>query len=155
MPFFNEPKSPAYMSEPFKDPAVVRWTEKIGAQDGFIVVAPEYNRSLGGEMKNAFDWVYREWTHKAVGFVGYGSVGGARAVEHMRLIAVELEMAPAKHAVHLPISVYMSMMELDAPVDPALFAPVEPAAEKMLGDLIWWTSALKAARDKGVIAEAA
>ena len=80
-------------------------------------------------MKNAFDWVYSEWGQKAIGFVGYGSTGGARAIEHMRLIAIELQMAPVRHAVHLPVDLYLSMMKEEAPVDPALFAPVQKAAD--------------------------
>jgi len=67
-------------------------------------------------MKNAFDWVYKEWNQKAIGFVGYGSVGGGRAIEHMRTIAVELQMAPVRQAVHLPVDVYLSMMKDEAPV---------------------------------------
>lgn len=155
MPFFDQPVSPGYITEPYENEVVARWTKKIDAQDGFIVVAPEYNRSAGGEMKNAFDWVYNQWAQKAIGFVGYGSVGGARSVEHMRLIAIELQMGPVKHAVHLPIDVYLSMMKLEAPVDPALFAPVQKAADTMLDQLIWWTGALKAARGKEAVAKAA
>ena len=101
LPNFDQPMSPAWISEPFPQENVARWTKAIGAQDGFIILAPEYNRSLGGAMKNAFDWVYREWNRKAVAFVGYGSTGGARAVEHMRNIAVELQMAPVRQGVHI------------------------------------------------------
>ena len=106
-------------------------------------------------MKNAFDWVYREWNRKAIGFVGYGSVGGARAVEHMRLIAVELQMAPVRQGVHLPMDLYMAMMGEQAPVDPALFAPVQQTADTMLDQVVWWSAALKAARDRDEMAEAA
>ena len=155
LPFFDQPMSPSYATEPFKNEAVARWTKKIGAQDGFVVVAPEYNHSVGGEMKNAFDWVYREWTQKPIGFVGYGNAGGARGVEQMRLIAIELQMAPVRSAVHLPLDVYLSMMKLEAPVDPTLFAPVQQAADTMLDQLVWWTRALKDAREREVAAKAA
>ncbi|MCB1497191.1 MAG: NAD(P)H-dependent oxidoreductase [Bauldia sp.] len=155
LPFFNKAMAPGYIKEPYGDEAVARWTQAIGAQDGFVVVAPEYNRSVGGEMKNAFDWVYREWNRKAAGFVAYGSVGGARAVEHMRLIAIELQMAPIRHGVHLPMDLYMSMVGEEAPVDPALFAPVRQMADTMLDQLVWWTGALKEARDRDEVAEAA
>ena len=84
LPNFDEAVSPAWTPEPFKQETVARWTKAVGAEDGFVIVAPEYNRSLSGAMKNAFDWVYPEWNRKAVGFVGYGSTGGARAIEHMR-----------------------------------------------------------------------
>ena len=155
LPFFDQPVSPGWISEPYKDETVARWTKKIAAQDGFVIVAPEYNRSVGGEMKNAFDWVYREWNQKAVGFVAYGSVGGARAVENMRLIAVELQMAPVRHGVHLPMDLYFSMMKDEAPVDPARFAPVQQAADAMLNDVIWWSRALKVAREATAEAKAA
>src|SRR5262249_6248089 len=146
LPFFDEPVSPSWTTEPFKNEAVVRWTTKIAAQDGFIVVAPEYNRSVAGVMKNAFDWVYREWNRKAIGFVGYGSVGGGRAIEHMRAIAIELQMAPVRQAVHIPVELYLSIMKDEAPVDPARFQPVQQAADAMIDQLLWWAGALKDAR---------
>ncbi len=155
MPFFDQSVPPGWITEPYRHDAVARWTAKIAAQDGFIVVAPEYNRSVGGEMKNAFDWVYKEWNQKAIGFVGYGSVGGGRAIEHMRLIAVELQMVPIRAAVHLPVDLYLSMMKEEAPVDPAQFAPVQQAADTMIDQLIWWAGALKAARQGEATAEAA
>lgn len=155
MPLFDQPVSPGWISEPYKNEAVARWTKAIGAQDAYIVVAPEYNRAVGGAMKNAFDWVYKEWNQKAIGFVGYGSVGGARAVEQMRLIAIELQMAPVRQAVHLPWDVYMSMAKEAAPVDPALFAPVQQSADAMLDQLVWWGNALKAARGRTALAAAA
>jgi NAD(P)H-dependent FMN reductase len=147
LPLFDEPVSPGWISEPYQHEVVARWTKKIGAQDGFVVVAPEYNRSVGGAMKNAFDWVYKEWNQKPIGFVGYGAIGGGRAIEHMRAIAIELQMAPIRQAVHLPIDLYMSMMRDEAPVDPARFQPVQQAADTMIDQLIWWGTALKTARE--------
>ena len=110
-------------------------------------MAPEYNRSVAGVMKNAFDWVYKEWNRKAIGFVGYGAVGGGRAIEHMRTIAIELQLAPVRQAVHLPADVYMSMMKEEAPVDAARFQPVQQAADGMIDQLLWWAGALKGARE--------
>lgn len=144
---FDSPMSPAWISEPFPQENVARWTKAVGAQDGFIVVAPEYNRSLGGAMKNAFDWVYPEWNKKAIGFVGYGSTGGARAVEHMRNIAVELQMAPIRQGVHIMWELMAPLMQEQAPVDPARFAPVQQSADAMIDQLVWWSSALKVARE--------
>ena len=147
LPFFDEPVSPGWITEPYRNEAVARWTKKIAAQDGFIVVAPEYNRSVAGVMKNAFDWVYNEWNRKAIGFVGYGGVGGGRAIEHMRAISVELQMAPVRQAVHLPMDVYFSMMNDEAPVDAARFQPVQQAADTMIDQVLWWAGALKDARE--------
>jgi NAD(P)H-dependent FMN reductase len=144
---FDAAVSPAWITEPYRQENVARWTKAVGRQDGFVIVAPEYNRSVGGAMKNAFDWVYPEWNRKAVGFVGYGAVGGARAVEHMRTIAVELQMAPVRSAVHLPVDLYLGMMKDAAPVDPARFATVEQAANTMIDQILWWARALKEARE--------
>jgi NAD(P)H-dependent FMN reductase len=155
MPFFDQPVSPGWITEPYKNEAVARWTKKIAAQDGFIVVAPEYNRSVAGVMKNAFDWVYNEWNRKPIGFVGYGAIGGGRSIEHMRSIAIELQMAPVRTAVHLPVDLYMSMMKDEAPVDPARFAPVQQAADTMIDQLVWWATTLKDAREIEQTAKAA
>ena len=147
LPNFDQPVSPAWISEPFKQENVARWTKAIGAQDGFIIVAPEYNRTVGGAMKNAFDWVYPEWNRKAVGFVGYGGTGGARAVEHMRNIAVELQMAPVRQGVHIMWDTMAPLMQATAPVDPSKFAPVQQTADVMIDELLWWSGALKDARE--------
>jgi NAD(P)H-dependent FMN reductase len=147
LPNFDQPVSPAWISEPFKEENVARWTKAIGEQDGFVIVAPEYNRTVGGAMKNAFDWVYPEWNRKAVGFVGYGGTGGARAVEHMRNIAVELQMAPVRQGVHIMWDTMAPLMQATAPVDPASFAPVQQTADVMIDQLLWWGAALKDARE--------
>jgi NAD(P)H-dependent FMN reductase len=147
LPNFDKPVSPAWISEPFPEENVARWTRAIGEQDGFIIIAPEYNRTVGGAMKNAFDWVYPEWNRKAVGFVGYGSTGGARAVEHMRNIAVELQMAPVRQGVHIMWDLMAPVMQQPAPLDPAHFAPVQQSADIMIDQLLWWTAALKDARE--------
>jgi NAD(P)H-dependent FMN reductase len=83
MPFFNAPVSPSYKTEPYTHEAVARFTAKVAEGDAFVLVTPEYNHGTSGVLKNALDWVYSEWNHKAVGFVSYGSVGGARAVEQL------------------------------------------------------------------------
>lgn len=148
MPFYDLPSSPAWMKGDYGTEAVKRWRRKIAETDGFVMVAPEYNRGYPATLKNAIDHVYHEWNHKAVGFVSYGSVGGARAVEQLRLVAVELQMAPVRAGVHLPIEVYKAAMQQQAPADPEIFAPVQASANTMLDQLIWWTDALKAARER-------
>jgi len=146
LPLFDEPVSPGWISEPYKHDAVARWTQRIDAQDGFIVVAPEYNRSVGGAMKNAFDWVYKEWNRKPIGFVGYGGLGGGRAIEHMRAIAVELQMAPIRHGVHIQGPAYLSVLREGKSLHD--FEPLNQAARLMLDQLMWWVDALKAARER-------
>jgi NAD(P)H-dependent FMN reductase len=147
LPFFDEAVSPGWIAEPYKHPAVARWTKKIGDKDGFVFIAPEYNRGYSAILKNAIDWVYKEWNRKPVGFVSYGGVGGARAVEQLRLVSIEVQMVPVRQGVHLPGDVYLSMMKDPAPVDPARFKPVEQAAHAMIEQLVWYGNLLKAGRD--------
>ena len=108
MPFFNEAETPSYKKQPPYDPAVVKWTAKIAEADAFIIIAPEYNHSVPGVLKNALDYVYQEWNNKPVAFVAYGSAQGARSVEQLRQIAVELQMAPIRNALHMPYDVVMA-----------------------------------------------
>ncbi|MFK4145222.1 NADPH-dependent FMN reductase [Streptomyces sp. NPDC004065] len=87
----------------YAQPHTREWAEKIASFDGFIMVTPEYNHSTSGVLKNAIDFLYAEWNNKAVGFVSYGGLGGARAVEHLRLIAGELQMADVRSQVALSL----------------------------------------------------
>lgn len=145
MPFFNEPMSPSFKQGPYKNEAVARFTKKIEEGDAFVIVAPEYNHGTSGVLKNALDWVYPEWNNKPVAFVSYGGVGGARAVEQLRLNAVELQMAPIRNAVHIPGEKYFQVLfgKMDAK---ELFASVSEQAEALITQLLWWTRALKNAR---------
>lgn len=145
MPFFNEPVSPSFKQEPYKNEAVARFTKKIVEGDAFVIVTPEYNRGTSGVLKNALDWVYQEWNNKPVAFVSYGSVGGARAVEQLRLSAIELQMAPIRNSVHIPGEQYFQVLfgKMDAK---DLFVSVSNQAETMITQLLWWARALKNAR---------
>ena len=86
---------------PSQNEIAQRWQKKVAEFDGFIFTAAEYNHGPTAVLKNALDYAAKEWNKKPVGFVGYGGVGGARAVEQLRLHAVELQMAPTKAAVHI------------------------------------------------------
>jgi len=145
MPFFNEPVSPSFKQEPYKNEAVARFTKKIEEGDAFVMVTPEYNHGTSGVLKNALDWVYPEWNNKPVAFVSYGSVGGARAVEQLRLNAIELQMTPIRNAVHIPGEQYFPVLfgKMEAK---ELFALQSGKAEAMITQLLWWTRALKNAR---------
>jgi NAD(P)H-dependent FMN reductase len=146
LPFFDEPVSPGWIQEPYKNEVVARWTKKIGEKDGFVMIAPEYNRGYTAVLKNAIDWVYKEWNKKPVGFVSYGSVGGARAVEQLRTVAVELQAVPVRQAVHIQWDVYMSLMKDQAPADPEKFKPVEQQAHALIEQIVWYGKALQTAR---------
>ena len=145
IPFFNEPMSPSFKQEPYKNEAVARFTKKIEEGDAFVIVTPEYNHGTSGVLKNALDWVYQEWNNKPVAFVSYGSVGGARAVEQLRLNVIELQMAPIRNAVHIPGEQYFQVLfgKMDAK---ELFASVSKQAEGMIAQLLWWARALKNAQ---------
>lgn len=147
MPFYNEPTSPAMIKDGnYPNEIVKKWAEKIKEADAYIVVTPEYNHGYPAVLKNAMDHVYYEWNNKPVGFVSYGGVGGARSVEQLRLVAIELQMAPIRNAIHIPTPVYMSMMNEKAPVKPELFESLKNAKDNFLNQLLWWARALKAAR---------
>jgi len=144
MPFFDEAISPAY--GPSKNEVAQRWQKKIDSLDGFIVTAAEYNRGPTAVLKNALDYGYKEWNRKPIAFVGYGGVGGARAVEQLRLHAVELQMAPVRAAVHIQIPVYLGVLKEGKSLND--FEPVVQSGNDMLDQLAWWTNALKTAREK-------
>ena len=148
MPFFDEPVSPSMAKEPYKNEAVGRWIKKITEADGFVIIVPEYNHGYPAVLKNALDYTYYPWNKKAVGFVGYGSVMGARSIEQLRLVVAELQMASMRTAVHIPFPVYMAAKNAEGKdaVEDA-FSPVAEQANMMLDQLLWWTKALKSARE--------
>jgi NAD(P)H-dependent FMN reductase len=145
MPFFDEAATPAMPGHaPYANEVVARWTTEIGAADGFVFVTPEYNYGPPAVLKNAIDWVYPEWNRKAAAFVSYGSAMGARAIQQLRLTAIEVQLAPVRSSVHIPVSTLMAHYK-GGDVAKGL-AELEGPANKMIDDLLWWTSALKGAR---------
>ncbi len=147
MPFFDNATSPSYKTEPYSHPEVAKFTAKIAEGDAYVIVTPEYNRSTSGVLKNALDWVYQEWNDKPVAFVSYGSVGGARAVEQLRLMAIELQMAPIREGVHFLGNDYFPVLFGAAKAED-LFANYTEKATGMINQLLKWTEALKAMRGK-------
>ncbi|MDF3833934.1 NAD(P)H-dependent oxidoreductase [Cupriavidus basilensis] len=145
MPFFDAPVPPAMPGRPaYEQEVVKRWTQAIAASDGFVIVTPEYNHGSPAVLKNAIDWIYPEWNRKAVTFVGYGSVGGARAIEQLREVAVEMQLAPIRSAIHVPAAaIYAHFQGQDITLH---LAELDAVAEQMIDDLLWWTKALKTAR---------
>jgi len=145
MPFFEESATPNSKKEPYTNEAVVRWTAKIAEADAFIIVAPEYNHGYTAVLKNAIDYVGPEWHNKTIAFVAYGSVAGARSVEQLREVAVELQMAPIRSAVH--IQAPWTLLGEEGKLKTGALDSHEPGAEAMLKQLIWWAQALKTARE--------
>jgi NAD(P)H-dependent FMN reductase len=139
LPHLDEPKPPS-MGRYTKD-HTKKWAEVIDGFDGFVVVTPEYNHSLPGVLKNAFDYLYAEWNNKSVGFVSYGSAGGVRAVEHLRLIAGELQLADVRVAVSLPFASEFENHQTFTPSGGAA-----SALDAMLRQLLSWARALEQLR---------
>lgn len=145
LPIFAESVSPAYVEGDYSNPLVNRWSEKIASADGFIVVTPEYNHGYPSSLKNNTDYLYKEWNKKPIAFVGYGTTGGAFAVGQFRQVAIELQMAPIRTAVH--ITSPWSLVEKDGSLKLGAFEHYESGAKKMLEQLKWWAKALKDARE--------
>ena len=143
LPFFDEQMSPAWA--PVKNEAAQRWAATLAGLDGLIVVTAEYNHGPTAVLKNAFDYAYKEFIRKPIGFVGYGGVGAARAVEQLRLVAVEMQMAPVRSAVHIGLVEFLGIWQQGKSFDD--FPHLAQAANVMLDDLAWWAKALKTARD--------
>ena len=143
LPFFNESMSPAWA--PVKNEAAQRWSAKLATLDGLIVVTPEYNHGPSAVLKNAFDYAYKEFGRKPIGFVGYGGVGAARAVEQLRLVSIELQMAPVRNAVHIGMVEFLGIWQQGKSFED--FPHLAQAANGLLDDIAWWAKALKTARE--------
>src|SRR5450432_571415 len=145
MPFFDQPMPPAMQGRPPYDHEVVKkWTAQIAVSDGFVFVTPEYNHGPSAVLKNAIDWVYPEWNRKAAAFVSYGSAMGARSVQQLRETMIEVQVAPVRSSVHIPAATLWAHFQ-GGDVGKGL-AELAAQAQTMVDDLLWWTAALKTAR---------
>jgi NAD(P)H-dependent FMN reductase len=139
LPMFDEPVPPAMGM--YSKPHTKAWAEKIAGYDAFVFVTPEYNHSVPAALKNAIDFIYAEWNNKAAGFVSYGSAGGARAVEELRLIMGELQVADVRAQVMLSLFTDFENFSVFKP------APHhEKALATMLDQLVAWAGALRTLR---------
>jgi NAD(P)H-dependent FMN reductase len=145
LPLFNEMASNMWM--PSKDPKAVAWQNKLAGFDGYIFVVAEYNHSVTASLKNALDQAGKEWVRKPMGAIAYGSVGGARALEHLRGIAVELQMVPVRTGVHIGGGDFFKTSPLgaNAPIE-EIEANLLPGAKTMMDDVVWWANATMAAK---------
>ena len=125
----------------YSKPHTKAWAAKIATFDAFVFVTPEYNHSISGALKNAIDFLFREWNDKAAGFVGYGGVGGVRAVEQLRLVMGEIKIADVRAQVALSLFTDFENFTTFKP------APQQTAAvNAMLDDLVAWGEALRMMR---------
>jgi len=141
LPLLDEALPPS-MNQ-YAKPHTKAWAAKIATFDAFVFVTPEYNHSTSGALKNAIDFLFREWNDKAAGFVGYGSVGGARAVEHLRLVMGEIKVADVRAQVAL--SLYTDFENFST-LKPG--PQQEAAVNAMLDDLVAWGQALQIMRTR-------
>jgi NAD(P)H-dependent FMN reductase len=141
LPLLDEPISP--MMGQYSKEHTKRWSAKIAAFDAYVFVTPEYNHATSGALKNAIDFLYHEWVNKAAGFIGYGGVGGTRAVENLRLIMAELQVATVRAQVGLSL---LTDFENYSVFKPA--AQHEKSVSAMLDQVIAWGGALKTLRKK-------
>ena len=141
LPLLDEPIPPS--QHKYTKPHTKRWAEAIDSFDAFVFVTAEYNHGIPGALKNAIDFLYREWNNKAAGFVGYGSAGGVRSVEHLRGVMAELQIADVRAQLMLSL--------LDDFENFSTFRPRpqhDDTLETMLDQLIAWGGAMRAMREQ-------
>src|ERR1700754_1797534 len=145
LPFFDEKASNMWV--PSENAEALRWQKTIGRFDGYVFVVAEYNRSITGALKNALDQAYKEWNRKPFTAIGYGSVGAARAIEHLRSIAVELQMVSTHAAVHIGGADFMTVFPMggNKPIE-EIEANLLPSAKTALDELVWWAKATMTAK---------
>jgi NAD(P)H-dependent FMN reductase len=146
LPFFESATSPARSLRDYPNDDIAKLGKRFDAADGYIAVTSEYNHGYPASLKNAMDTVFPEFNKKPMTFVGYGNAGGARAIEQLRLVSVEFEMAPLRRAVHIFPDLMLPAMTAEA-FTPEIFESLDPRLEMMITELVWWANALKVARD--------
>ncbi len=142
LPLLDEPAPPSmgrYTKEHTK-----AWSAKIASLDAFVFVTPEYNHGIPGALKNAIDFLYKEWNDKVAGFVSYGSAGGTRSVEALRLVMAELQIADVRAQVPLSLATDFESYTTFKP-DPKH----QKKIDTMLDQVIAWGGALKGLREAG------
>lgn len=141
LPLLDEPVPPSmgqYSREHTK-----KWAAAVAGFDGFVFVTPEYNHATSGALKNAIDFLFREWNHKAAGFVGYGSAGGVRAIENLRLVMGELMVADVRVAVQLSLFTDFENFSTFKPGEHH-----EKTVGQMLEQVVAWANALAPLRGR-------
>jgi NAD(P)H-dependent FMN reductase len=147
LPMFNEMASNMWM--PSQDPAAIAWQNKLAEYDGYIFVVAEYNRSVTGALKNAMDQAAKEWARKPMGAIAYGSMGATSALQHLRTMAVELQMVPVRNAVHIGGSDLFKIHPMGGNMNGKIEdseASLLPATKAMFDDMVWWGKATMAAK---------
>ena len=140
LPILDEPL-PSMI--PYAQEHTKKWSAKIASFDGYIFITPEYNHGITGALKNAIDFLYKEWTNKVAGFVSYGSTGGVRAVEHMRGAMAEIQIADVR--AHVSLSLYTDFENFSVLKPGPAHAP---ELTTLLDQVVAWSGALKTVRQQ-------
>src|SRR5882672_4470052 len=141
LPLLDEPVPPSLGQ--YSKPHTKVWAAKIGSFDGYVFVAPEYNHGISGALKNAIDFLFAEWNNKAAGFVSYGGAGGARAVEQLRLVLAELQIATVRNQVLLSMFTDFENFSVFKPL-----ARHDKSVNDVFDQVIAWGGAFQALREK-------
>ena len=144
-PLLDEPLPPVLGQ--YTQPHTKRWAAKIAEFDAFVFVTAEYNHGIPGALKNGIDFLFREWNHKAAGFVSYGGANGVRAVERLRLVLAELHVATVRSQVQLSMFTDFEKFSTFTPA-----ASREAEVNRMIDDVVRWGTALKPLRSDSVAA---
>jgi NAD(P)H-dependent FMN reductase len=139
LPLLDEPVPPSLGQ--YSKPHTKAWAAKIDNFDAYVFVTPEYNHGTSGALKNAIDFLFAEWNNKAAGFVSYGGAGGARAVEQLRLVLAEVQIATVRNQVLLSMFTDFENFSVFKPGPQQ-----ETSVNAMLDHLIAWGGALKTLR---------
>jgi NAD(P)H-dependent FMN reductase len=144
LPVLDEPVPPSMNTAlNYSKPHTRKWSETVASFDAFVFVTPEYNHGICGALKNAIDFLYYEWNNKAAGFVSYGSAGGVRAVEQLRLVMAEVKIAAVRAQVTCSL---MTDFENFQTLKPSPHH--EKGVNAMIDDLLIWGEAMKTLRAK-------
>ncbi len=139
LPHLDEPM-PASMQQ-YQNDHTKQWAAKVSEFDGYVFVTPEYNHATSGVLKNALDYLNKEWNNKAAAFVGYGVVGGARAIENLRLVTAELQLAGVRQGLYFSLATDFENFSVFKPGEYQL-----PYTQTMFDQLIAWAKALEPLR---------
>src|SRR5258708_8984395 len=151
--FLNGPGPPAYAGGVYTQPEAEAWRKRIGEFDAFVATVAEYNHGPTAVLKNAFDSAFLEWQRKPIAFVGYGGVGAARAIETLRGVVIELQMAPIRQEVNIAMEPFLGILQKGRTLND--YEYLVQGREAMFDHLVWWGEALKVARQRTGAASAA
>jgi NAD(P)H-dependent FMN reductase len=145
LPYYDLPAPPALAHRAYTNQSERELGERLDAADGFVIITHEFNHGYSAALKNVLDSFFAEFEHKPVAFVGYGNVGGSRAIEQLRQVVAELSMASVRESVHI-LGHQFPAVRSGGDAAAEVFTSLEPRLTAMTDHLIWWARALTAAR---------